>query len=121
MTVEINKEHLKNIIEAWNAYEVSREHSDLWEPPTYKGLSIAFKADEWRADRPQEFPQFCKFKKEHPRTTQRYYDCREWYLPESIIKMALEHEVTYEEIEAFITLLLKKLDTTNRQAILPLP
>src|SRR5579863_6325979 len=98
MTVAINKEHLKKIIQAWNAYEAEREYNELWTYPTYKGLSVTFKADEWREDHPQEFPEFCKFKKEHPRAILRRYDCREWHLPESIIKMALEHEVTYEEI-----------------------
>jgi hypothetical protein len=120
MAGTINKEHLAKLIAAWNAY-ATRDDGDDYSTPQYKGLSLSFDAKDWREDHPQEFPEFCKLKKAHPYTVSRHYDCGDWYLPPSIVKMVVEHEVTYEEVAAFIILLLRKRDTIEKRVIVPLP
>lgn len=116
-----NKNHLTKLIAAWNAYATRDDDDDGFSSPQYNGLSLSFDAKEWRLDHPQEFPEFFRFKKTHPYSVSHRYDCSDWYLPPSIVQMVVEHEVTYEEVAEFITLLLQKRDTIEKRVILPLP
>lgn len=119
MTDTINQEGLAKLIQAWNTY-VTRQDDDGFSHPQYKGLSLSFDAGEWREDHPQEFPEFNEAKQSGSSSflIHRRYDCSDWYLPASIIKMVLEHQVTQEEVSQFITLLLKKQDTIDKRVIL---
>lgn len=120
MAGQEHQQHLEKLITAWNTY-VTTHDDDGFSHPQYKGLSVSFDAGEWREDHAQEFPEFTETKRTNSWMLHRRYDCREWYLPASIVKMFLEHEVTQEEVAQFITLLLQKRDTLDQRVILPLP
>ncbi len=113
------QEALAKLIQVWNSSS-QEDHRSLIPVPSYQGVFLSYKCDEWREHHPEAFPQFCKDQKEDSVSVYDLYECGSFSLPPSIVKMFVEKEVDFATLEAFITLLIQEKDK-QRNVTLSIP
>lgn len=103
---KVNKGNVDKLIQVWNE---PRNGRSAVIPEDYKGLELWFHSGTWRLEHATDFPEFCSL---HKRKAQKIYEYTSSHhpLPAHMLEMLLAQEVSYEDLEAFITLLVKTWD-----------
>lgn len=100
-------EGVRKLIQAWNE-TVTGKHSNK---KGFGGLNIRCYTDDWRRNHPKDFPKYGKpGSYDEDNLLHELHDTYTFELPETLCRLLLTQQVGYDDIEAFITLLLQERD-----------
>ena len=103
---KVRTKNIEQLTQAWNNRNL---HPILGMEPDYQVLELGFHSGRWRLEHPDDFPEFCFLDK---MVSAEIYAYRNEHvsLPAEIIRMLVTGEIIFEELEAFITMLIRSWD-----------